>query len=86
MANTTITVGTSAISAVSFAPTGTTFRVEVGASQQGTMWLLSKVGAGAYSNVAILPLGSASIVDNPVAGLDYKLEFSGPTAPSAYWS
>lgn len=45
MANTAITVGTSTVPAVSFAPTGTTFRVEVDASQQGTMWLLSKVGA-----------------------------------------
>lgn len=86
MANTAITVGTSAISAVPFAPTGTTFRIEVAASQQGTMWLLSKVGAGTYSHVAVLPLGAASVVDNPVSGLDYKLEFSGPTAPAAYWS
>lgn len=86
MANTAITVGTRTVTAVLFAPTGTTFRVEVGASQQGTMQLLSKVGAGAYSHVAVLPLGAASVVDNPVAGLDYKLEFSGDTAPTAFWS
>lgn len=86
MANTAITVGTTAVTAVLFAPTNTAFRVEV-ADGSGSVQLLSKVGAGAWSHVAMVPFGGAVNVDNPVSGVDYKLEYrgNGPT-PVAYWS
>ena len=59
MANTAITVGTTAVTAVLFAPTNTAFRVEV-ADGSGSVQLLSKVGAGAWSHVAMVNAGRSA--------------------------